>query len=79
MLFARVGRTRSVFPFSPPPPLRHPGCPGPAPPQGKGEVSDPRTPFGRILEWLDTAQQFVFDDPQASVGGWVFVGGQGLS
>lgn len=23
-----------------------------------------RTPFARILEWLDTAQQFKFDDPR---------------
>ena len=27
----------------------------------------PRTPFGRIYEWLDVAQGFTFDDPEVRV------------
>ena len=31
--------------------------------QGSTEAA-PRTPFGRIFEWLDTAEQFRFEDPK---------------
>lgn len=33
-------------------------------PRAQGAEKRGRTPFGRIREWLDIAEQFVFEDPE---------------